>query len=129
MRLPSRSWTLSVAALAIAVVPARAQAFTVRFSWAGIPACQAVSPAFELRDVPPGTKRLSFTMTDLDVPTFHHGGATIPYTGDAVERGAIRYIGPCPPAGQRHRYQWTVRALDAAGRILGSATATATFPP
>jgi hypothetical protein len=49
-------------------------ALTVRFSWAGIPACAATSPAFELGDVPSGTKRLRFNMTDLNVPTFRHGG-------------------------------------------------------
>jgi len=129
MRPLSPSSSLILAVIAAAALPTRAEAFTVRFSWAGIPACQAVSPAFELRDVPPGTKRLSFAMTDLDVPTFHHGGATISYTDDAVPRGAIRYVGPCPPGGQRHRYRWTVQALDATGRILGTATATETFPP
>lgn len=68
-------------------------------------------------------------MVDLNVPTFHHGGSIIPYAGDAVKRGAIRYTGPCPPAGQHHRYQWTVKALDAAGKTLATAIATETFPP
>lgn len=115
--------------LAAAVLPARADAFTVRFSWTGIPACETISPAFELGAVPPGTRRLSFKMIDLNVPTFHHGGSTVAYTGAAVKRGAIRYTGPCPPGGQHHRYQWTVKALDAAGKTLATATATETFPP
>jgi hypothetical protein len=54
---------------------------SLRFSWVGIPACASISPAFELGSVPAGTKRLSFTMTDLNVPTFHHGGSTIAYEG------------------------------------------------
>lgn len=106
-----------------------AEAFTAAFSWAGIPACQAVSPAFTLRHVPPATKRLRFVMHDEQVPSFHHGGSTIPYRGDAVPRGAIRYVGPCPPKGQRHQYRWTIQALDKSGKILGQATAEARFPP
>ena len=102
---------------------------SVRFSWLGIPACTQISPPFQLSDVPEGTDRLTFNMTDRQVPTFHHGGSTIAYSGDAVKRGAIRYTGPCPPGGQRHRYQWTVEALDAQGRVLSRASATETFPP
>ena len=120
---------VSLAALAMMAVPGKAAAFTARFSWAGIPACESISPAFELGGVPVGAKRLRFTMTDLDVPTFHHGGSTIRYAGDAVSRGAIRYVGPCPPAGERHRYRWTIEALDAADKVMGIATATAPFPP
>jgi phosphatidylethanolamine-binding protein (PEBP) family uncharacterized protein len=119
----------AVAGLTIFAMPATASAFGVRFSWAGIPACEEISPAFSLSGVPAGAKRLRFTMHDLNVPHFHHGGSTIAYDGDAVKRGAIRYIGPCPPGGERHRYRWTVEALDAAGKVVGTATATEIFPP
>jgi phosphatidylethanolamine-binding protein (PEBP) family uncharacterized protein len=115
--------------LAMVATPGAAYAFSARFSWAGIPACEKISPAFELSGVPAGTKQLRFTMQDLDVPTFHHGGSTIAYQGDAVRKGAIRYIGPCPPRGERHRYRWTIEALDAAGKVMGTATAMAPFPP
>ena len=127
-----RSLSLSavpVLALVVAVLPTRADALSLRFSWVGIPACASISPAFELGGVPAGTKRLSFMMTDLNVPTFHHGGSTIAYGGDAVSRGAIRYTGPCPPRGERHNYRWTVEALDAAGKVLDKGSATAVFPP
>ncbi len=119
---------VSILALAAAVVPTVANAMSVRFSWAGIPACASISPAFDLSGVPVGTKRLSFTMTDLNVPTFHHGGSTIAYDGDAVNRGRIRYIGPCPPRGERHNYRWVVQALDAAGKVLDKGSAEAIFP-
>ena len=109
---------VSILALAVAVIPTHADALSVRFSWAGIPACASISPAFDLQGVPVGTKRLSFTMTDLNVPTFHHGGSTIAYNGDAVSRGSIRYIGPCPPHGEHHNYRWAVQALDAEGKVL-----------
>jgi phosphatidylethanolamine-binding protein (PEBP) family uncharacterized protein len=71
----------------------------IMFSWVGIPACASISPAFEVGSVPAGTRRLSFTMTDLNMPTFHHGGSTIAYDENAVSRGAIRYTGLCPPRG------------------------------
>jgi phosphatidylethanolamine-binding protein (PEBP) family uncharacterized protein len=107
-----------------------ANAFSASFSWAGITACQTVSPAFTLRDVPPGTKQLRFIMHDEQVPSFQHGGSTIPYRGsDAIPRGAVHYIGPCPPKGERHQYRWAVDALDGSGKVLGQTTARAVFPP
>lgn len=119
----------AIAGLALIAMPGRASAFTAGFSWAGIPACEKISPAFTLSAVPAGTTRLRFNMTDLDVPGFHHGGSTVAYSGDTVKQGAIGYIGPCPPGGQRHRYRWTIEALDGAGKLLGTATATQAFPP
>jgi len=124
-------FALSAAAAAITLLtmPATASAFTVSFSWAGIPACERISPAFTLSAVPAGTQRLRFEMHDLNVPGFHHGGSTLAYEGDTVKQGAIRYIGPCPPRGEQHRYRWTVEALDGAGKVIGTTTATQTFPP
>lgn len=117
------------AVFALIVVSGAANTFTVKFSWAGIPACGKTSPEFHLSAVPPGTKRLRFEMHDLNVPAFHHGGSTVTFTGDTVKQGAIRYIGPCPPGGEHHRYRWTVEALDDAGKTLATTSATATFPP
>jgi phosphatidylethanolamine-binding protein (PEBP) family uncharacterized protein len=119
----------SLIGLAIVASPARAAAFSVRFSWAGIPACERISPEFHLSAVPAGTKRLRFELHDLNVPGFHHGGSTVAYEGDTVKKGAIHYIGPCPPHGERHRYRWTVQALNGAGKVIGTASATETFPP
>jgi phosphatidylethanolamine-binding protein (PEBP) family uncharacterized protein len=128
--MEARIRTLSFAAVSVlALAPTSANALSVRFSWAGIPSCASISPAFELRGVPAGTKHLSFTMTDLNVLAFHHGGSTIAYDGDAVSRGAIRYTGPCPPRGEHHNYRWIVQALDAAGKVLDRGSAEAMFPP
>jgi phosphatidylethanolamine-binding protein (PEBP) family uncharacterized protein len=102
---------------------------SLRFSWAGIPACASISPAFELGGVPADTTLLSFMMTDLNVPTFHHGGSTIAYAGNMVSRGAVTYTGPCPPRGERHNYRRTVQALDATGKVLAKGSAEALFPP
>jgi phosphatidylethanolamine-binding protein (PEBP) family uncharacterized protein len=95
----------------------------------GIPACSNTSPAFQLSSVPAGTAKLRFEMTDLDKLSFKHGGSTVGYSGGTVARGAISYTGPCPPGGQKHRYKWTIEALDANGKVLGSTSATAAFPP
>jgi phosphatidylethanolamine-binding protein (PEBP) family uncharacterized protein len=129
MAKTSQFWLAALIGLSMLAVPGSAEAFTASFSWAGIRACEKISPAFELQGVPPGTKRLRFEMKDLDVPGFHHGGSTIAYTGNAVKRGAVQYIGPCPPGGEHHHYRWTIEALDGAGKRLGTASATATFPP
>jgi phosphatidylethanolamine-binding protein (PEBP) family uncharacterized protein len=129
MRKPILPWISSVAWLTLIMMPAPAATMTASFSWAGIPACEKISPAFQLTGVPAGTKRLRFEMRDLDVPTFHHGGSTVAYAGGGVKRGAIQYIGPCPPGGQHHRYRWTIEALDAAGKVLGATSAMQTFPP
>lgn len=128
MQTLSRTSLSLTIALVMMAMPGRAEAFTARFSWAGIPACEAISPAFELGGVPGGTKRLRFQMHDLNAPAFHHGGSTIAYAGDAVKKGAIHYVGPCPPRGERHRYRWTVEALDGSGKAIGTATATEAFP-
>jgi len=101
---------------------------SLHFSWAAIPACSSISPAFELGGVPAETTRLNFTMTDLNMPTFHHGGSTVAYSGNLVSRGAVSYTGPCPPPGERHNYRWTVQALDASGNVLGTGTAIEMFP-
>ena len=108
---------------------AQKPSLSLHFSWAGIPACASTSPAFEVDGVPADTMQLSFMMTDLNLPSFHHGGSTIPYIGNKVDRGAITYTGPCPPPGERHNYRWTVQALDAAGNVLATGSAEALFPP
>jgi phosphatidylethanolamine-binding protein (PEBP) family uncharacterized protein len=107
-----------------------AAAMSLGFSWAGVPRCTSSPPAFTLSDVPAGTSQLAFNMVDLDLPSFRHGGGTISYQGgNQVAAAAFSYTGPCPPPGQRHSYRWTVRALDAAGKTLATASAAAPFPP
>lgn len=121
---------MAIAAALLAASPSWAQApLTVDFSWAGTAACGTKPPAFKIGGVPAGTKRLRFAMKDLDKPGFDHGGGTIDYAGSGdVPSGAFFYTGPCPPGGS-HRYEWTVQALDAAGRVLAAGRATKPFPP
>jgi phosphatidylethanolamine-binding protein (PEBP) family uncharacterized protein len=117
------------AVLFVALSAMPASAMTLDFSWSGMKACGASPPAFMLAEVPDGTARLAFNMVDLNVPSFRHGGGTVAYQGSGeIPAGSFSYRGPCPPSGQ-HRYQWTVRALDAGGKALATATATKPFPP
>ncbi len=95
------------------------------FSWAETSGCfQPTSPAFTVSNVPDGTAYLRFTMTDLQAPSFNHGGGTVPYTGPTVRRGAFVYKGPCPP-GAAHDYRWEVTALNRAkDTVLGRGSKT-----
>jgi phosphatidylethanolamine-binding protein (PEBP) family uncharacterized protein len=111
-----------------ALVPQEAFALKASFSWAGIPACDSISPAFTIADAPAGTKSLRFMMHDKDKLTFHHGGSTVVYSGGQVPQGAITYKGPCPPEGEVHHYLWTIEALDASGHVLAKTTAAGEFP-
>lgn len=108
---------------------AQSAGFTVDLTWTGTKSCfDPQSPPFSLSGVPVNTRMLRFAMHDLDAPNFVHGGGTVSYDGQPrIPRGAFSYRGPCPPHGQ-HRYQWTVDALDAAGRTTGNATVTKKFP-
>jgi phosphatidylethanolamine-binding protein (PEBP) family uncharacterized protein len=109
---------------------AQAARFAGDVTWDGTKSCfDPQSPPFTMSGVPAGTKQLRFAMKDLDAPNFAHGDGTVTYNAQPqIARGAFSYRGPCPPQG-RHRYQWTVEALDAAGKTLSTATITKKFPP
>lgn len=118
-----------IAALGLCVVPlagaTRAYAFSASFAW-----CSG-SPNFKLRDVPAGTVTLQFAMTDLDKPSFHHGGGTVGYRGQSeVPCGAFAsgFVGPAPPPGEVHTYEFVIRALAQNGTVLATTTARKTFP-
>lgn len=116
---------------------ADAPEFTISFEWGDIPLCTSgkpktvPNPTFILSNVPEGTKFIQFSLTDLDVPSYHHGGGTIEYTGkNTIEPGAFKYKSPCPPSGS-HRYQWTATAKKKKGLFGGSiakAKATKVYP-
>lgn len=68
-------------------------------------------------------------MVDLDVPSYNHGGGTVPYTGQAsVPCGALTsYTPPNPPSGS-HSYRITVTAFGPGNASLGTASSTRRFP-
>lgn len=128
---------LSVLALLGGPQHAAADDLSLAFEWGDIPLCTTgnpntvPNPTFTLKNVPAGTKFLSFTLTDLDKPSYPHGGGTIEYTGqDVIQPGAFTYKSPCPPSGS-HDYEWSVKAKESDGFFSGSlasATATKTYP-
>jgi phosphatidylethanolamine-binding protein (PEBP) family uncharacterized protein len=126
-RATRRIMPLGIAALAAMLIagPPRAYAFSASFNW-----CSG-SPNFQLSDVPPGTVTLQFAMTDLDKPSFHHGGGTVGYRGQSeVPCGAFAtgFVGPAPPPGEVHTYQFVIQALAQDGTVLATTTALKKFP-
>ena len=115
--------------LAAALLPASAHAFSFTVDWTGTAPCfDPDSPLIRLADVPKGTAKIEFRMTDLDAPDFVHGGGTVAFYGEtALQKGMFTYKGPCPP--EPHRYRWTARALDLSGHELDKAETTVKFPP
>lgn len=112
------------------------QAIPPRFTCDG----DGVSPALEFHGVPEGTAELAVLVEDPDAPggTFLHwaiwrlapslpGLAEGEVPADAEQAtndfGRIGYGGPCPPAGRRHRYVFTVLALSALPSLAAGAGA------
>ena len=83
-----------------------------------------------MSNVPKGTKFLLVKLKDYDAPNWNHGGGKVPYTGaKVIKAGAPKngYNGPCPPSG-RHRYEFSVKAIDKDGVIIGMGKAMRKFP-
>lgn len=90
--------------------------------------CQGknISPPLTIKKIPQGTQSLALIVEDPDAPTgtFDHWVAwNIPVSeniseGVKLENQGINgfgkkgYGGPCPPAGNRHRYYFKLYALD-----------------
>jgi hypothetical protein len=120
--------------VSFSVVPASAEDFSFGFSWDGLKKCTSgnpnsvSNPAFTLKNVPDGTTKIKFTMVDLAVPSYYHGGGTAIYSGaSTVEPGAFKYKSPCPPDG-KHTYQWTAVAVGGTGKKLATAKSKKSYP-
>jgi len=123
--LAASAAALGFAALALALSASGAFAFSASFNW-----CSG-SPSFALSDVPAGTAALRFAMSDLNVPSFQHGGGKVAYAGQmAVPCGAFSsgFIRPSPPRGQVHTYRFTIEALSADDGVLSTTTAQRKYP-
>lgn len=119
---------LAVAGLAgCQSVPDSAAKLGVSFNFTAANRCSPVSPAITVTSAPGGTVKYSVHMTDVQVPAYNHGGGTVAATG-TIPAGALKsFNGPCPPEG-RHTYTISVKALDAAGKVLGAGSASRQFP-
>lgn len=91
------------------------------------------SPVILLKRVPPGTASLKIRIQNvsewLDVPST----ATIPYTGDRIEKGAVRHFVRCPighrPFGKGGAtVEIRVQARDANGKVIATARDDAWYP-
>jgi len=120
---------LLLASTILAALTATAHAeMKVSFEWGPTKKCfDPNSPPFKLSGVPSGTAALDFHMTDKNAPNFNHGGGQVPFKGEtSLPYGAFKYKGPCPPSGT-HTYVFTVKALDANGKVLAMAKAQRDF--
>ena len=133
----AKKLSITVFVLMALITSPAAEEFSFTFEWGDIPLCTSgnpkivPNPKFVLSNVPEGTKFIQFIMTDLDVPTYDHGGGTIKYTGEnEIEPGAFEYASPCPPH-RSHRYEWTATAKAKTGFFsgsLGKASSMKTYP-
>lgn len=98
-----------------------------------------VSPALSWSNLPADTVEVVISVTDLDASLFVHWlllGLPPDRTSiveDEVPVGArewtnsfgeVGWNGPCPPAGEQHRYQFTVHALNQAFQPADDADAS-----
>ena len=112
-------------------IPKDAAEMTVVFSWEGIDPCTHESPELKVSAVPDGTAELRVKLKDISMPAWNHGGGKVKYDGSGIiPAGALKlgYNGPCPPSG-RHKYEFSVMAVDADGVIIGFGKARQSFPP
>ncbi len=89
------------------------------------------SPEIRLSNIPESTHRFSVQLVDLDIKSFNHGGGTYPYNGSPIiPLGELDgdYQGPQAPPISPHRYEITVKALDAAGTVIGEGRKIRNFP-
>jgi len=133
----NKQWLLLVAGTALlllgcasAQISPDAVELSVDFAWQASDRCSSQSPAIRVQNIPAATKTLQVKLKDRDVPNWNHGGGTVAYDGSGlIPAGALKngYNGPCPPSGS-HRYQFMVKAIDAAGVIVGTGQQTRNFP-
>ena len=114
------------------VIPKDAIEMEVTFSWDGVDACTHESPEIRVARIPDGTMELQVQLKDINLPAYNHGGGSVKHDGSGIiPAGALNigYNGPCPPAGSRHKYEFSVLAKNAEGGIIGFGKSRQSFPP
>lgn len=109
-------------------VPQDAAHLDVGFHFSPSNRCSSINPPITVSGAPAKTTKYAVHMTDLDKPDYNHGGGTVVASGNTIPSGALKgYKGPCPPAGP-HRYEISVKALDATGAVVGYGKSSQRFP-
>lgn len=130
IRMPAAVAALTIVAAPILSVGALAADLGVDFKWSGEDRCSRSSPEIHVSNVPAGTTSIKVRLRDNDVPSWRHGGGTVPADPSGViPKGALTdgYNGPCPPDGTHH-YEIIVKALNAGGDTLAEGSAEHPFP-
>lgn len=103
----------------------KGSALPERFSCEG----DNVSPPLAWSGAPAHARSMAIVLTDLDAatpPFFHWVLLNLGVAAESVDAGevppgavqgeassgSVGYVGPCPPEGESHRYQFTVYALS-----------------
>ena len=114
------------------VIPKDAAEMSVSFSWEGIAPCEHQSPEIRVADIPDATVAFNVRLKDLTLPAWNHGGGRVANDGSGIiPAGALKigFNGPCPPPDKRHKYEFSVMAIDDQGEIIGFGKARQLFPP
>ena len=87
-----------------------------------------ISPKLQLKGVPQKTAYFKIKMHDLDA-NYPHGSIKLNNDGSGViKAGAIdNYQGPSPPSSP-HRYEFTVKAFNKEGVLIGVGTKMREYP-
>ncbi|NOD96896.1 hypothetical protein GS610_06705 [Ruegeria sp. HKCCD6228] len=88
-----------------------AEDFSISFTWDGLKSCtsrnpnRVGNPSFVVKGLPEGTQYVRFTMKDLDVRSYNHGGGVVKMSADGtVPSDAFKCKSPCLPNGI-HTYE------------------------
>lgn len=103
---------------------------SVDFNWLKKQKCfDERSPAITANNTPEGTRSFNITMYDI-TNRYDHGGGTVKNDGSGmIAIGSLKnYHGPCPCWGSP-KYEFTVKAMDANGEIVGMGKKIKRYPP
>jgi len=64
----------------------------VDYNWTKANVCSGFSPEIKALGIPPTTKELKVTLTDLNFLTYNHGGGTVKYEGSNTSNGGQVYF-------------------------------------
>lgn len=97
--------------------------FELDYSWGTGLGENQKKPEIRLTGIPSTTKFLEVQLVDLDLSYYNHGEVEkITYVENGViPYGSLKnYIGPSPPPPpQGHLYEYTIKALDENGVVVG----------